>query len=431
MFWGLSFVCEEYSVPAITVFCKRNRISDDIAGAIFIGTGLSLPVLFASFVGLFVSKSAIGVGTVVGGNIFNQLINIAFSIQVSPAKMLKIDAVVLTREVILYLISCVFVIWAAKDNMHEAFVHTLDHQQWVSCLSVPWSSSLVLILNYAFYCVFDGYFNEMSRIFASQYRKYRKGLWSRVVYWYSRAEVESTGDAAMSNNSSDDERDTENPVDDVHEIRFHETTRDNAQVNHIYIQESHLELVPTSSSNTIVDTSHHFDEENQRFFSDSRHFQPAQLQSSSQEVIATTHLANMPISAILSDDDSPLNDFSMFIRSAFYNSNDFGCIPSSRKWKLRYFTFNNNGLFYKLDYYLPMRGNHVRFIDVFDLEEVNEVDRELLEFNIKLRLKRKSYNFRAPSESIYYAVLAKLRFFLEDIKKRPEDELRALAIKSM
>lgn len=406
-------------MPAITVFCKRNRISDDIAGAIFIGTGLSLPVLFASFVGLFVSKTAIGVGTVVGGNIFNQLVNIALSVQVSPAKFLKLDALVLTRELILYLISCVLVIWAAKGDMRNAFLHAFEHEQWVSCLSVPWSAAFVLVLNYAFYCVFDGYFNDISNLFANQYRKYKNGIWTRFVFWYTRAEVASTGEAPASSHSSDEEQeDVENQEGDV-QITFDSNMREASFSRRSRIEDSATLVDMVVDRNSSLHLS-----------ADARHFQVSSIESGA--TVAAPHFAELPLSGVLTEDESPLNDFSMFIRSAFYNSNDFGgCIPSSRKWKLRYFTFNNNGLFYKLDYYLPMRGHHVRFIDVFDLEEINEVDRELMEFNIKLRLKRKSYNFRAPSEAIYHAVLAKLRHFIVDIKKRSEDELRALAIKSM
>jgi Ca2+/Na+ antiporter len=61
MFWAQAYTCEEYCVPAIAIFCKRNKVPDDVAGSLLIGAGLSLPVIFASFVGLFVSHSAIGI----------------------------------------------------------------------------------------------------------------------------------------------------------------------------------------------------------------------------------------------------------------------------------------------------------------------------------------------------------------------------------
>ncbi len=37
MFWGISFVCEEFGVPSITSFCKRNNLSDSLTGSILLG----------------------------------------------------------------------------------------------------------------------------------------------------------------------------------------------------------------------------------------------------------------------------------------------------------------------------------------------------------------------------------------------------------
>ncbi len=494
MFWGLSFICEEYSVPAITVFCKRNQISDDIAGAIFIGTGLSLPVLFASFVGLFVANTAIGVGTVVGGNIFNQLLNIALSIQVAPRKTLKLDPIVLTREVFFYLVSCVLVIWAAKGDLHQAFLHAFEREQWLSCLSVPWLAAFVLVFSYILYCLVDGYFTEISTMTVKVFNKYRKGLESWMVLLISPFTSSSRmssrnlmGELPSSSHrsiDSDEERShvshtsttqiivggigncsgnintsTNSGVGGLLQRRHHSYSLgstddvDASMYDHYMIDDAptpspvptntkvksksspapsnkeSITYAPSSSGATCAQSSSPL----------SAHYLHSRIEEVTSlpiefEMISSSnvgpHFADQGPSLVLAN-HSPLEDFSMFIKSVFYSSNDFGCFPSSRKWKLRYFTFNNNGLFYKLDYYLPMRGQHVRFIDVFDLEEVTITDREAFEFNIKLRLKRKSYSFRAPSAEIFHAVLSKMYEFLDDIKKRSESELRALALKSM
>lgn len=121
----------------------------------------------------------------------------------------------------------------------------------------------------------------------------------------------------------------------------------------------------------------------------------------------------------------------MFMRSSFYETNGVGCIPSSRKWNLRYFTFNQYGLFYKLEFHLPMRGSHLRFLDVFDLEQVTVNNASLLEFSLTLRSSRKIYFFRASEVAVYDAVLRKLQTFLEEIKIRNDSELRAMSMKAV
>ena len=164
-------------MPSITVFCKRNNIPDDITGSIFIGTGLSLPVLFVSFVGLFVSNSAIGVGAVVGGNAFNHLVTIACSIWVSPERVMKVDGVIFSREIFFYLVSCLILIWAVKsDDLSGAIQNSFHSNEWMGCLSIPWKCSVSLCGCYVFYTVFESYFLRMQtavheKIFKKTFKK--------------------------------------------------------------------------------------------------------------------------------------------------------------------------------------------------------------------------------------------------------------------
>ena len=73
MFVGLSIVCDEFFVPALEGFVEAFSISDDVAGATFMAAGGSAPELFTSFMGVFVAKSSVGFGTIVGSAVFNVL----------------------------------------------------------------------------------------------------------------------------------------------------------------------------------------------------------------------------------------------------------------------------------------------------------------------------------------------------------------------
>ena len=77
--------------------------------------------------------------------------------------------------------------------------------------------------------------------------------------------------------------------------------------------------------------------------------------------------------AVVEEEEYPVDwgDFQMYLKSTFYASNDIGCFPSARKWKLRYFTFDEHGLRYRLEAHLGLMGPHVRFIDIFDLDPLN------------------------------------------------------------
>ncbi|CAB1322682.1 unnamed protein product, partial [Coregonus sp. 'balchen'] len=73
MFVSLAIVCDEFFVPALGVITDQLAISDDVAGATFMAAGGSAPELFTSLIGVFISHSNVGIGTIVGSAVFNIL----------------------------------------------------------------------------------------------------------------------------------------------------------------------------------------------------------------------------------------------------------------------------------------------------------------------------------------------------------------------
>jgi Ca2+/Na+ antiporter len=72
-FWSQATVTEERFVPALNVIATKFNIPMDVAGATLMAAGASSPELFSSFVSLFITHSALGLGTIVGSEIFNQV----------------------------------------------------------------------------------------------------------------------------------------------------------------------------------------------------------------------------------------------------------------------------------------------------------------------------------------------------------------------
>jgi K+-dependent Na+/Ca+ exchanger-like protein len=73
MFFGLALVCDEYFAAALEEIVKHYDITEDVAGATWMAAGGSAPELFTSIMGVFVAKSDVGFGTIVGSAVFNVL----------------------------------------------------------------------------------------------------------------------------------------------------------------------------------------------------------------------------------------------------------------------------------------------------------------------------------------------------------------------
>jgi solute carrier family 24 (sodium/potassium/calcium exchanger), member 2 len=116
--------------------------------------------MFVSFLGLFVAHSSVGLGTIVGSNIFNHMIISAGSVMSAKAGKLKLDPKVLTRESVAYLSSSLMLVWALKGATLTDKAN-FNPSHWYRCLSVGWPSSLALVTCYVIYGLVAANFNKI------------------------------------------------------------------------------------------------------------------------------------------------------------------------------------------------------------------------------------------------------------------------------
>ncbi|XP_071436544.1 sodium/potassium/calcium exchanger 2 isoform X1 [Pithys albifrons albifrons] len=135
MFIALAIVCDEFFVPSLTVITEKLAISDDVAGATFMAAGGSAPELFTSLIGVFISHSNVGIGTIVGSAVFNILFVIGMCALFSK-EILNLTWWPLFRDMSFYIIDLVLLIIFFLDNL------------------IMWWESVTLLTAYFFYVTF-------------------------------------------------------------------------------------------------------------------------------------------------------------------------------------------------------------------------------------------------------------------------------------
>ncbi|MEQ2304535.1 hypothetical protein AMECASPLE_028086 [Ameca splendens] len=116
MFIALAIVCDEFFVPALTVITEKFSISDDVAGATFMAAGGSAPELFTSIIGVFISHSNVGIGTIVGSAVFNILFVIGMC-AIFSKEILNLTWWPLFRDVSFYILDLIMLIIFFLDNI--------------------------------------------------------------------------------------------------------------------------------------------------------------------------------------------------------------------------------------------------------------------------------------------------------------------------
>ncbi|XP_073522008.1 sodium/potassium/calcium exchanger 2 isoform X1 [Phyllobates terribilis] len=135
MFIALAVVCDEFFVPSLTVITEKLMISDDVAGATFMAAGGSAPELFTSLIGVFISHSNVGIGTIVGSAVFNILFVIGMCALFSK-EVLNLTWWPLFRDVSFYIVGLIMLITFFLDNF------------------IQWWESLMLLIAYLTYVTF-------------------------------------------------------------------------------------------------------------------------------------------------------------------------------------------------------------------------------------------------------------------------------------
>ncbi|PNI74305.1 SLC24A1 isoform 7 [Pan troglodytes] len=177
VFVALAIVCDEYFVPALGVITDKLQISEDVAGATFMAAGGSAPELFTSLIGVFISHSNVGIGTIVGSAVFNILFVIG-TCSLFSREILNLTWWPLFRDVSFYILDLIMLILFFLDSL------------------IAWWESLLLLLAYAFY-VFTMKWNKHIEVWVKEQLSRRPLAKVMALEDLSKedvAEAESTGE---------------------------------------------------------------------------------------------------------------------------------------------------------------------------------------------------------------------------------------------
>ncbi|GAB1866614.1 Sodium/potassium/calcium exchanger 5 [Camponotus japonicus] len=119
-----AFVCNDYLLPTLDIICTRLNISSDVAGATFLATASCFPELFVNVVGTFLTESDLGIGTVMGGAVFNTFATPACG-ALSAINAISLEWRILTRDCIIYVISVATLVIVMRDGvikLYEAII---------------------------------------------------------------------------------------------------------------------------------------------------------------------------------------------------------------------------------------------------------------------------------------------------------------------
>lgn len=131
---ALGVICDDFFVPVLEIICDTMDLKPDVAGATFMAAGTSSPEFFSNIMGTFVTKSDLGIGTIVGSAVFN-IFGVIAVCGLFSGRKIKMDWYPITRDAFTYGITVVILIIVLIDER------------------VFWYESMVMVLCYLLYIV--------------------------------------------------------------------------------------------------------------------------------------------------------------------------------------------------------------------------------------------------------------------------------------
>ncbi|KAG7242684.1 hypothetical protein INR49_020057 [Caranx melampygus] len=185
MFVALAIVCDEFFVPALEVITVKMEISDDVAGATFMAAGGSAPELFTSLIGVFISHSNVGIGTIVGSAVFNILFVIGMC-AIFSREMLHLTWWPLFRDVTFYILDLIMLIIFFLDSM------------------ILWWESILLVVGYICYVTFMKFNSQIEQVVKTQLNKHMSivKVWTAEEPEKVRPVLQRGGSSASLHNTS-------------------------------------------------------------------------------------------------------------------------------------------------------------------------------------------------------------------------------------
>lgn len=141
MVLAIAVACEDYFVPSLEQITDKLQMNSDVAGATLMAVGSSAPEFFTSSIGAFITKSDIGLDTIVGSCTYNILFVVAVSSLFASGSAVRMSRWSLLRDSLCYLLSIIALVVVCYDK------------------KVYWYEALVMVCMYLLYTVFM-YFNQ-------------------------------------------------------------------------------------------------------------------------------------------------------------------------------------------------------------------------------------------------------------------------------
>lgn len=173
LFGALAIICDDYFVASLEVICDELNMKEDVAGATFMAVGSSAPEFCTTLIGVFIAKSDVGVGTIVGSAVFNLLFVVGVC-ALFAGMVVQLTWWPVLRDSVYYIISVATLVIVIQDG------------------EVHWYEGMIMFLLYIIYILIMYWNNNLKDYFEGLYRKIRKLPTEQLV-----SETESQHDVKL------------------------------------------------------------------------------------------------------------------------------------------------------------------------------------------------------------------------------------------